>query len=402
MKSPFVILLAVVVLLGVGIGVAAIIFLAPSSQDDDTDTIPIASESDLPTPTTRNEAARSQTDTTEEQPAIVVVSTSVTTEEISSDELPSEVQERIESGEAQVVITVETSGETSGQTAPGGQRGFGGGGPGGGAGGPNFQAIQEAIESNPEIQELMQKAQSGNMSQEDQARLRELMQEALAEAGIEAPGGRQGGGGFGAPPIQGTISTISDSTLTIDHNDDSGLSTDIQIAEDTSITVINELTIADLSEGTDVAGTVQRGEGGRIFIVNLTVIPEQQGQGFRGGFGAPFGGGIPGGNDATNLSNINGTIAEINDQQISVETTQGTLRLTANEDSNIISASSGSLSDITQGMSAIAFGGNQPVIPAQAGTPIQPSNLIAGPESLLQNDATPRTRGQRGQGDQDE
>ena len=396
MKSPFAILLAAVVLLGVGIGVAAIIFLAPSSQDDNADTIPIASESDLPTPTTRNEATRSQTDTTEEQPAVVVVSTSVTTEEISSDELPSEVQERIESGEAQVVITVETSGEVSGQ------RGFGGGGPGGGAGGPNFQAIQEAIGSNPEIQELMQKAQSGNMSQEDQARLRELMQEALADAGIEAPGGRQGGGGFGAPPIQGTISTISGSTLTIDHNDDSGLSTDIQIAEDTNITVIDELTVADLSEGTDVAGTVQRGEGGRIFIINLTVIPEQQAQGFRGGFGAPFGGGLPGANDATNLSNISGTIAEINDQQISVETTQGTLRLTANEDSNIISASSGSLSDITQGMTAIAFGGNQPVIPAQAGTPIQPSNLIAGPESLLQSDATPRTRGQRAQGNQGE
>ena len=271
--------------------------------------------------------------------------------------------------------------------------------PGGGAGGPNFQAIQEAIESNPEIQELMQKAQSGNMSQEDQARLRELMQEALADAGIEAPGSRQGGGGFGAPPIQGTISTISGSTLTIDHNDDSGLSTDIQIAEDTSITVINELTITDLSEGTDVAGTVQRGEGGRIFIVNLTVIPEQQGQGW---FGAPFGGVPQGANNATNLSNINGTIAEINDQQISVETTQGTLRLTANEDSNIISATSGTLSDITQGMTAIAFGGNQPVIPAQAGTPIQPSNLIAGPESLLQSDATPRTRGQRAQGNQGE
>ena len=375
MKSPFAILLAVVVLLGVGIGVAAIIFLAPSSQDDDTDTIPIASESDLPTPTTRNEAVRSQTDTTEEQPAVVVVSTSVTTEEISSDELPSEVQERIESGEAQVVITVETSGEVSGQTAPGGQRGFGGGGPGGGAGGPNFQAIQEAIESNPEIQELMQKAQSGNMSQEDQARLRELMQEALAEAGIEAPGGRQGGGGFGAPPIQGTISTISGSTLTIDHNDDSGLSTDIQIAEDTSITVMNELTVTDLSEGTEVTGSVQRGEGGRIFIINLTVVPEQQGQGW---FGVPFGGGIPGANDATNLSNINGTIAEINDQQISVETTQGTLRLTTNEDSNIISATSGTLSDITQGMAAIAFGGNQDT------TPIQLRNLIVGPKVRLQ------------------
>ena len=66
------------------------------------------------------------------------------------------------------------------------------------------------------------------------------------------------------------------------------------------------------------------------------------------------------------------TIAEINDQQISVETTQGTLCLTANEDSNIITTNSGTITDISQGMTAIAFGGS----------PI--NNLIIGPETLLQ------------------
>ena len=376
MKNPFAILLAIVVLIGIAIGVAAIIFLGPTNQDDADDTIPIASESDLPTPSTRNEAVRSRPDTTEEQSAVIVVSTSVTTKETSSDELPPEIQERIESGEG-VVVNVEASGETSGRG------GFGGGA---GGGGPDIQAIQEAMESNPEIQELLQNAQSGNISQEDQARLRELMQEALAEAGIEAPGGRQGGG-FGAPPTQGTISDISDSTLTIDHNDDSGLTTNIEITDNTNITVIKELTAADLSEGTNVAGTVQRGEGGRIFILNLTVLPEQQGQGFLGPRGL-FGGGLDPNNDATNISNINGTIAEINDQQISVETTQGTLRLTANQDSNIITTNPGTISDITQGMTAIAFGGNQDT------TPTQPNNLIVGPETLLQQDATaPGIRG---------
>ncbi len=375
MKSPFAILLAIVVLLGIAIATAAIIFLGPTSQDDDADTIPIASESDLPTPSTRNEAVRSRTDTAEEQPAVVVVSTSVTTKETSSDELPPEIQERIESGEG-VVVNVEASGETSGRGRFGDGAGFGGGG-----GGPNIQAIQEAIENNPEIQELIQNAQSGNMSQADQARLQELMQQALAEAGIEAPSGRQGGG-FGAPPTQGTVSAISGSTLTIDHNDDSGLSTDIEITDNTNITVIRELTPADLSVDTNVAGTVQRGEGGRIFILNLTVLPEQQDQGFLGPRGL-FGGGFGLNEDSTNISNINGTIAEINDQQITVETTQGTLRLTANEDSSIITTNPGTISDITQGMAAIAFGGNPP------------NNLIIGPETLLQQDAnTPGTRGQ--------
>lgn len=348
MKSPFAILLAIVVLIGIVIGGAAIFLLGPTDQDD-TGSIPIALESELPTPSTRNVPAQPQSD---------------------GDAMQSEV-----------VVTV----QVSGQGATGGQRGFGafgGGGPA--AGGGNFQAIQEAMENNSEIQELLQKAQSGNMSQEDQARLRELMQEALAEAGIEAPAGGQGG--FGAPPTTGTITAIFGATITIEHDDDSGLTTDLDIGENTNITVINELTSANLTEGTNVAGTVRRGEGGRIFIINLTVIPEQQG-GFRG----LLGGGLPSGNDATNLSNINGTIAEINDQTISVETTQGSLRLTVNEDSKIIATSSGSLSDIAEGMAAIAFGGNQD------NTPIQPNSLIVGPESLLQQDNAPSTRGGRRQ-----
>ena len=65
------------------------------------------------------------------------------------------------------------------------------------------------MENNPEIQELIQKAQSGNMSQADQARLQELMQEAMAEAGIE-----EFAGGLGTPPTQGTISAINGSTVT--------------------------------------------------------------------------------------------------------------------------------------------------------------------------------------------
>ena len=369
MKSPFAILLAIVVLIGIVIGAAAIFLLGPSDQDDE-ETIPISSESELPTPTTRNAPARPQSEIDGTQPDVVVVSTSVTTERVSSDELPKEVQERIENGDAVVVITAETDGSG----------GFGAGRPGGGAGGPNFQALQEAMESNPEIQELMQKAQSGEMSQADQARLRELMQETLAEAGIDAPGGGQGRG-FGAPPTQGTISAISGSTLTIDHTDDSSLTTDIEITDDTNINVIEELTTADLPEGTNVAGTVQRGEGGRIFILNLTVLPEQQGQGggFGGGVRGNFGA-FTGNSDATNVSNINGTIAEINDQTISVETAQGTLRLTANEDSTIITTNLGTISDITQGMAAIAFGGDPP------------NNLIVGPETLLQLDNTPGIR----------
>ena len=107
----------------------------------------------------------------------------------------------------------------------------------------------------------MQKAQTGELSQADQARLRELMQEVLAEAGIDLPGGGQGG--FGVQPIQGTISYVFGSTLTLERSDDSGLTTDVEVSDDTNITLIRELSIADLSEGNTVAGAVRRGEGGK-------------------------------------------------------------------------------------------------------------------------------------------
>ena len=368
MKNPFAILLVIAAVIGIVISAVVIIVLQPT-DDTDEETIPVPLQSDLPTPSSRNEALSRDT----AQPTPTTEPTEAPEVSTTLDETPDQESEDTET--------------ESTQAAPGGRGGFGAGG--GGPGGGNFQAIiQEAMAENPELAELFQKAQSGNITQQEQARMQELMQELLAEAGIEAPGGGQGRG-FGTPPTQGTISAISGSTVTIDHSDDSGLSTDIEITDSTNINVIKQLTPADLSVGTNVAGTVQRGEGGRIFILNLAIIPEQEGQGggfgrgFGGGFGAIFGAVSPDNNDLTNTSNINGAITEINDNQISVETTQGTLRLSTNEASTIISTSTGTLTDITQGMAAIALGG----------TP--PNNLIIGPKTLLQQDAnTPGTRGQ--------
>jgi hypothetical protein len=231
------------------------------------------------------------------------------------------------------------------------------------------------MESNPEIQELLQKAQSGNMSQEDQARLRELMQEALANAGIEAPGDGQGRG-FGAPPTVGTIAYIFGSTLTIEHADENGSTSKISVTDATNITIVEELTTADLTVGTNVFGTVQRGDGGRIFIVNLTILLAEPGGGFGGGFrgvGAAAGGTESG----TNVSNINGTISGINDQTISVETSQGTLRLTANEESSIVTAFSGTVADLAEGMGIMAIG------PTEDGV-VQAANIVAGPSDLIE------------------
>ena len=368
MKSPFAILLAIVVLVGIGIGVVAILFVGPSDGGQGDETIQIASESDLPTPSARNETTRTRAESNETSPKMVVVSTSVSVEKVSSDEVP-ELETRVESGETLVVATVEVAGEGRGA----GGFGFRAGGDGGagGPGGGNFQAIQEAIESNPEIAALIEKAQSGNMTQANQARLRELMQEVLTEAGIGPPGGGQGG--FGVQPIQGKIAYIFGSTVTIEHSDDSGLTTDVQVNDDTDITLIRELSIGDLAEGDTVSGAVQRSESGKINILALGVVPDVPGGGFglRGGAGsAIFGGGN------TNVLGVEGRVSVIDGDTIHLETDQGALRLTVIDDTVITSTSNGAVSDLTEGMAAIVIG------PEEGGA-VQARNIVAGPESLL-------------------
>ena len=383
MKSPFAILLAIAVLVGIGIGVVAILFVGSSDGGQGDETIQIASENDLPTPSARNETTRTRAESNETSPNVVVVSTSVSVETVSSDEVP-ELETRVESGEALVVATVELAGE--GRGAGGfGFRAGGDDGPGGG----DFQAIQEAIESNPEIAELIQKAQTGDMSQADQARLRELMQELLADAGVGPPGGERG---FGVQPAQGEISSIVGSALTVEHTDDSGLTTDVHVSEETNITLISELTIADLSEGDTVAGAVQRGEGGKIKIVTLGVVPDVPGGGF--GLGRGAGAAIFGGGD-TNTSSVEGSISTIEGDMIHLETDQGTLRLTVNDDTIITSTSNGTVSDLTEGMTVIVIG------PEEGGA-VQARDIVAGPESLLGDGGSGflRGAGRRGQAGQ--
>ena len=365
-KNPFAILLALVVLVGIIISIVAIFIVGPRDPDDET--TPIASRSELPTPSTRTAPERPRAESTEPSTEAPEAST-------DEDPEPDTKNEIVDAEPAELEVVVDDA------PSQGRQGGFAAGaGPGGG----NFQAIQEAMENNPEIAALLQKAQSGNISQAEQARLRELMQEALADAGIEIPGGGQGGG-FGTPPVQGIITYIFGSTITIQDLEDTEKTTDVQVGENANITVIDALEVSELATGTNVNGVVRRGDGGKIFIVSLDVAPQNT----RGGFG--FGGfGAAGGDNS--VSAIQGTITEVSDDMIHVETTQGTLRLTANEDSVIVSTTSGTLGDLTEGMGAIAVG------PLQEGT-IQARTLIAGSQDFItQQSGGLRGAGRTGQG----
>ena len=383
MKSPFAILLAAVVLLGVGIGIVAIVFLGPDDSDSE-ETVPIASEVELPTPTTRNRPSQPESGSARVPTDAVVVSTVVSAQKVSSDELPADLQKQIESGEAQIVTTVEVTNEARGDQ---GGRGFVFRGAGAGGGGPgNFEALQEAIESNPEIETLIEKAQAGNMSQTDQARLRELMQEVLSEAGLDPPAGGQGG--FGFQPVQGKITSIVGSAFTVEHADDGGTTTDVQVGEETNITLIRELTQGDLAEDDHVSGVVQRGEGGKINILALIIVPDVP----RGGFGLRGAGAAAFGGSGTNVASVEGSISAIEGDTVHLETDQGTLRLTVTDDTMITSSAEGAISDLAENTSVIVIG------PTEAGA-VQARNVVAGPEALLSQGAGfLGTAGRRGQG----
>ena len=368
MKSPFAILLAVVVLVGIIIGVAAIFLLNPTDQDDEE--IPVASSSELPTPSTRSGPERPRAESNEPTAEAPETPTDESTG-LDTD------NESIETESVEIELVVREAPDQGRQ---------GGFAAGGGHSGGNFQAIEEAIESNPELAELFQKAQSGSITQEEQARMANLMQELFAEAGFEARPSAGYGGGLGTPPTQGTITYIFGSTITVQDLEDAEKTTDVEVGEDTNITIINSLDVSDLPIGTNVNGVVRRGEGGNIFVVSLDVAPQNPGGGF--GFGG-FGGA---GGDNT-VSAIQGTIAEVNDDMmIHVETTQGTLRLTANDKSVIVSTTTGTLTDLTEGMGVVAIG------PLEDGA-IQARTIIAGSQEFItQQNGGLRGAGRRAQG----
>ena len=77
---------------------------------------------------------------------------------------------------------------------------------------------------------------------------------------------------------------------------------------------------------------------------------------------------------------------------VHVETTQGTLRLTANDKSVIVSTTTGTLTDLTEGMGVVAIG------PLEDGA-IQARTIIAGSQEFItQQNGGLRGAGRRAQG----
>ena len=142
---------------------------------------------------------------------------------------------------------------------------------------------------------LRQRIQSGEISEEELAQLREQLQGQGGQAGQGGPGGPGGpgglgGGGFaGRGGLTGTIESVGDGTLTINTPQGPLQAT---IGADTTIQVFAQGSVTDLETGVRVTVTGQRGDDGSVQAATIIVVPEGA-EGFLGG-GLPGGRGLPG------------------------------------------------------------------------------------------------------------
>ena len=380
------VLLGVAILGGVAAGVVAIMLFANDSSD--VSTIPLAEEGSLPTPTSRDSVA-----------GVVVDS-----EGAGDDNSPS-ARRGAGAGEArQTIRTVRrsTGAATGGNAAGQGTRAIqraAGAGPGGGQGGPggggpeDFDAIQRAMEENPELRELMEKAQTGDISQEEMARIQELMSEIFEAAGL---GDFLGGG----PPPSGSIVSVEGSEITLQPSDEFAAEISLTVVEETEIQIVSLLSVDDLATGDLVNAVAQRGEDGVNRAINITFIGQEQAGGFGfGGGGGGQGAGLFGG--PAGISSLDGEIVSIDGDEVSIETDRGTLRVLVDDETLISSSRIGTVSDLSEGMVAIAFGGvgdgdGAGSLDEESGgddgdevsssDSITPETIIAGPPELLDLD----------------
>lgn len=378
MTKPSMILLGVAILAGVAAGVVAIMLFANDSSS--VSTIPLAEESSLPTPTSRDSAA-----------GVVVDS-----EGAGDDNAPSA---RLGAGGSQARQTIRTvrrstgaatGGNAAGQGARAIQRATGPGPGGGGAeggpgvGGPeDFEAIQRAMEENPELRDLMARAQTGDISQDEMARIQELMSEIFEESGF---GDLLGGG----PPPNGSIVAVEGSEITLQPSDEFESEIYLTVGEETDIQIISLLSVDDLATGDSINAMAQRGEDGVNRAISITFVDLDQAGGFGFGDGAVQGAELFGG--PAGISSLDGEIVSIEGDEVSIETDRGTLRVVVDDETLISSTRIGAVADLSEGMVAIAFGDGGgagssdevDVDDVSNGDSITPRTIIAGPPELLE------------------
>ena len=142
-------------------------------------------------------------------------------------------------------------------------------------------------------QELAAQIQSGQLTPQDIARLRQQFAGGAAGGGAGAGAGAGGGGFLAGRAVQGTIEGIEGNVITL--NTFQG-PIQVTVASEATIQVTKTGVIGDLSNGMTVAVTGERSEDGSFTAENVIGLPEGGFRGFGAGRGAGGGGrGLGGG-----------------------------------------------------------------------------------------------------------
>ena len=223
-----------------------------------------------------------------------------------------------------------------------------------------------------EIQELRQRLQSGELTEEE---ARQAFQRLRSQFG-------DGPGGPGGSQVAGSIESIDESSLTVATD---LASVSVNVGADTVIRVTSVLEPTALTEDARVMVVSERQEGKTLARV-ITIIPEGQ-TGFRGsglgrfggGQGAPGGGqGGFGGNQggAVGRGGLFGTVTGVSDTGFTLETQQGPLPIVIDDDSIILQTREGAFTDLEVGMQVRVAG------PAAENGTIEARSVIVTPEGL--------------------
>ena len=202
----------------------------------------------------------------------------------------------------------------------------------------NATTGEQAPMSEAEIQQLRQRLQSGELSEEE---ARQAFQRLRAQFG-------DGPGGAGGTQVAGSIESVEESTFTVATE---LASVSVSVGADTSIRVTSVLEPTALTDDAQVMVVSERLEGSTLARA-ITIIPEDQARfrGGQGGFGGAQGGLRSNQGGAGGPAGLFGAVTSVTDSGFTLETQQGPLPIVMNEESIILETRQGAFVDLEVGM----------------------------------------------------
>ncbi len=218
--------------------------------------------------------------------------------------------------------------------------------------------------SQAELQQLRQRLQSGELSEEEAQQSVQRLRQQFGD----------GPGRSGGSQVSGSIESVEESIFTVATE---LASVSVSVGADTIIRVTSVLEPAALTDGSQVMVVSERLEGSTLARA-ITIIPEDQARfrGGQGGFGGALGGlrGNQGG--AGGPAGIFGAVTSVTDSGFTLETQQGPLPIVMNEESIILETRQGAFVDLEVGMQVRVTG------PADENGSIDARSVTVTPQGL--------------------